>query len=180
MQSVELAKCPLCRSPLLKGIQGSLTGDVQDGGNALVGDSNAVNGNNSNIPAGGEIGDDQQLQQAPPNNPQPNDPEERALFRFSTEGILPAWLPIPAVSFEVVRRDNQAVAQNPETGGLQGFLRRGGEAANNNNANNGPGDRIQDDQPQQSFWRRVLIMIGVMPMSPEEEAMSIEQLVGEI
>mmetsp|Transcript_25625 Transcript_25625/g.51336 ORF Transcript_25625/g.51336 Transcript_25625/m.51336 type:complete len:1008 (-) Transcript_25625:198-3221(-) len=184
-RSVELAKCPLCRSPLINGTHAP----QRDGGgnsgnnnnNNTFGDPTNNNDihNNNNNGGGGDAGEPQ-IQQARPNNLQQNNPEERALFRFSTEGILPAWLPIPAFSFEVVRRDNQAVAQNPENGGLQRFLRRGGEAevvntdtANNNN----PEERNQERQPQPSFWRRLLILAGAVPMSPEEEAMAIEQLV---
>ena len=45
--------------------------------------------------------------------------QERALFRLSTERFIPHWLPIPAVSFEVVRRfpnggaEDEAVPPSP-------------------------------------------------------------------
>jgi hypothetical protein len=73
---------------------------------------------------------------------------EHALFRFSTEHILPAWLPLPAFSFEVVRRPPLAVAD---------------------------AEVALPHRP--SFLRRLFILIGVIPMSAEEEAMYLEQLV---
>lgn len=167
----------------MNGTHSTHRGDGRNGGDnndtfGEVANNNDIRNNNDG--GGGDTGEPQ-IQQAPPNNPQQNNQEERALFRFSTEGILPAWLPIPAFSFEVVRRDNQAVAQNPDNGGLQRFLRRGGQAevVNTDDANtNNQNERNREQQPQQSFWRRLLILAGAVPMSPEEEAMAIEQLVG--
>jgi hypothetical protein len=101
---------------------------------------------------------------------------EHALFRFSTEGILPAWLPLPAFSFEVVRRppteNNNNNTANNNTG-------------TENNVNNTNGDAPQAPvgaQPRAtrggpSFLRRLLILAGVVPMSVEEEASALEQLV---
>ena len=42
-----------------------------------------------------------------------------------------------------------------------------------------PQGQQQQEQPQQgtSFWRRLLILLGAIPMSPEEEAIALEQLV---
>jgi hypothetical protein len=75
-------------------------------------------------------------------------PGEHALFRFSTENIFPAWLPLPAFSFEVVRRPPLAVA-----------------------------DAEFPPLNRPSFLRRLFILIGVIPMSAEEEAMYLDQLV---
>lgn len=47
-----------------------------------------------------------------------------------------------------------------------------------------PGDEAEEQQQRQqgeaSFWRRLLILLGAIPMSPEEEAMALEQLVGKL
>ena len=101
--------------------------------------------------------------------------EEQSLLRFSTEQLLPSWLPIPAFAFEVVRRESILVAEpnpNPEAG-WQRFFRRGcqvqGEDADIDGNN--------QSQQEPSFWRRVLIFVGAIPMSPEEEAVALEQLV---
>ena len=104
---------------------------------------------------------------------------ERALFRFSTEGILPAWLPLPAFSFEVVRRPPVGIqrtqhSQNQEI-----------QTANNEEANSELQAEypVYDPQLQQlqdtevPFFRRILLLMGLVPMSPEEEARALEQLV---
>lgn len=163
----------MCRASLLNGMHTPHRDDLRHDGNA---GGNTTNNNNANNNGPGvDPGDLQPQAQQPPNNQQPNNAGERALFRFSTEGILPEWLPIPAFSFEVVRRENQAAAPNPNPDGLQRFLRRGGEVeANTNDTNNN--NNNQDGRPQQSFWRRILA--GAIPMSLEEEALAIEQLVG--
>ena len=123
------------------------------------------------------------------NNPQLNT-VDTSLLRFSTEEWLPSWLPIPAFSFEVVRRETPVVdrERNPNPGGWQRFFRRGGQVEAND-GNGAPQDDDDDDdqaqpqgqqeQPQQgtSFWRRLLILLGAIPMSPEEEAIALEQLV---
>ena len=77
---------------------------------------------------------------------------EHALFRFSTVGLLPTWLPLPAFSFEVVRRPT--LGANPI-----------GE------------DALQDPRQRQSVMRRLLLLAGVVSMTPEEEAVVMEQLV---
>ena len=98
---------------------------------------------------------------------------EQSLLRFSTENLLPSWLPIPAFAFEVVRRESTVVVEpnpNPEAG-WQRFFRRGGQVQ---------GEDVNDQpqgQQETSFWRRVLILVGAIPMSPEEEAVTLEQLV---
>ena len=45
-----------------------------------------------------------------------------------------------------------------------------------NNDINGTLQNQQDGQPP-SFWRRLLILVGAIPMSPEEEAAAVAQLV---
>jgi hypothetical protein len=121
------------------------------------------------------------LAQPPGNNNQQVNPNlnEQSLFRFSTEGILPAWLPVPSFAFEVVRRETPALADNAAggTGGLQRFFRRGGAADTNDGTNNG--NQANDGgqgQQQQSFWRRLFVLAGAIPLTPEEEAVALDQL----
>ena len=101
-QSIQAAKCPLCRASV---VDGSPSNSYQNTA-ALVGPSpsppspaNTGTNATNNTREGAGTGEQQQQQQQ-----QPPVPQELALFRFSTEHILPAWLPVPAFSFEVVRR----------------------------------------------------------------------------
>jgi hypothetical protein len=83
---------------------------------------------------------------------------ERSVIRLSTEGLLPSWIPLPAFSFEVVHRtepDHQIGHNNPTE-----------------NANASVQGTHQD-----SIWRRILTLTGVMPMSPEEELQVLNSLV---
>jgi len=73
------------------------------------------------------------------------DNNEQALFRFSTEQWLPSWMPIPAFSFEIVRRP-------PEQGA-------------------GPAPHVP------STLRRILLIMGFVGMTPEEEEDALSQLV---
>mmetsp|Transcript_32941 Transcript_32941/g.79698 ORF Transcript_32941/g.79698 Transcript_32941/m.79698 type:complete len:1072 (-) Transcript_32941:64-3279(-) len=187
-RSFAAAKCPLCRASLVTGRQDVAHPQLFGG----------LGNNETNIPnnidgAVGAAATERQAQPAQPIATQLN-PGEQSLLRFSTENILPAWIPVPAFAFEIVRRETTAVAEpnpNPD-GGWQRFFRRGGQAADANNNDGGvqeENDEQQDQphqeqpqpqpQPQQetSFWRRLLILVGAIPMSPEEEAMSLEQLV---
>jgi hypothetical protein len=69
-------------------------------------------------------------------------------------------MPVPAFSFEVVRRPPIANADPPAADQQQQ------QDANRNN-----------DPARPSFFRRLLIMAGAIPMSPEETAMYLDQLV---
>eukprot|EP00548_Thalassiothrix_antarctica_P006425 CAMPEP_0194149676 /NCGR_PEP_ID=MMETSP0152-20130528/39257_1 /TAXON_ID=1049557 /ORGANISM="Thalassiothrix antarctica, Strain L6-D1" /LENGTH=750 /DNA_ID=CAMNT_0038852045 /DNA_START=261 /DNA_END=2513 /DNA_ORIENTATION=+ len=104
---------------------------------------------------------------------------EHALFRFSTEGILPAWMPLPAFSFEVVRRPTTDATTTNNTAPNT-------VADERNNDDNlvvpEPTQQAQrtpheQQRPQRSFIRRLLILAGVVPMSAEEESSALEQLV---
>ena len=125
-RSIEAAKCPLCRASLVNGMQSppntaqnnGITGVspgvfIVDFGHHTSPDfvarnlqenidvalqNRAQEDRNRDINAAG------QGIVEPLNVTTIQNPAERPLFRFSTEGILPAWLPIPAFSFEVVRR----------------------------------------------------------------------------
>jgi len=186
------AKCPLCRASLVTGRQDPGRGRSQ----AVNGNIETNTTNHEDTTVGdGAVGVNRQVrpaQQGQPVNAQLN-PGEQSLLRFSTENILPAWLPVPAFAFEVVRRETTAVAEpapNPDGGGgggWQRFFRRGGEVpvleaiTNDDNAvENNEQEQPGQQQPQQqeaSFWRRLLILVGAIPMSPEEEAAALEQLV---
>jgi hypothetical protein len=82
----------------------------------------------------------------------------------------------------VERLRTAVVEPNPNPdGGWQRFFRRGGqvqvEANGENNQENNEQPRYQQQQRETSFWRRLLILVGAIPMSPEEEAVALEQLV---
>eukprot|EP00536_Pseudo-nitzschia_multiseries_P005086 jgi/Psemu1/189730/e_gw1.92.89.1 len=152
-QSLQSAKCPLCRAPLVGGSHPVASLSTPANGNNGI----TANGQrNNNVPPVAQEGN------PPPPTPAAAAPiaaagrdadggrdvprldGERALFRFSTEGILPAWVPVPAFSFEVVRR--------PPLGAPR-------------------------QQPEMPFLQRLLTLTGLMPMSPEEEARALGQLV---
>jgi len=110
---------------------------------------------------------------------------DQSLLRFSTENILPAWLPFPTFAFEVVRRNttmteagNQGNAAEGD-GNWQRFFRRGGqvpvEAPEDADTDNLRA-AVQDGQ-QPTIWRLIGRLIGIIPMSPEEEAAALEQLI---
>lgn len=160
-RSLRASKCPLCRASLVDGINAANNIDID----------NAVN-----IDAQPQRDSVAQGPTLPHNQQTNQNVNEQSLFRFSTEGILPTWLPVPAFAFEVVRRETPALAEqnNGSVGGLRRFFRRGAEedAANGNQV-----DGQQAQERQTSFWRRLFVLAGAMPMSPEEEAAALEQLV---
>jgi hypothetical protein len=119
---------------------------------------------------------------------------ERALFRFSTEGILPVWLPVPAFSFEVVRRppfpqeQQQTPVQQVQPAEVHPGDEEGAHADIGEQALNPPFDQEnellarrqaqeQEQAGEPSFLRRLLVLAGAIPMSPEEEARALGQLV---
>jgi hypothetical protein len=200
-QNLQSAKCPLCRSPLV-GCYHSI-GDPprrdDNHNNNFVRQRNttvgthvpAVQGTNNAIDTGidgdggGDIVPGRQVE------------GERALFRFSTEEILPLWLPVPAFSFEVVRRpplgaQRQAQPQNEQvpTAPSLSTQRIDPVALLSSDEGEGREFRIENEiqaeplqqqqQPEDtriSFVQRMLLFTGLMPMSPEEEARALEQLV---
>ena len=186
-QSIQAAKCPLCRASVLDGRR---PGEEQNRNTAVV----------------------QQQQQPQPPEPQQQQtqpqPGEHALFRFTTEGIFPAWLPIPAFSFEVVRRptagaqpqQQQQQQPVPVVAIPQQQTQEQEEVAvpanntDNANTNDNPEEMAPVDngsaldhhhhqppppqqQQQTSLLRRILVLAGAIPMSPEEEARALAQLV---
>lgn len=174
--SIEAAKCPLCRANIVDGshpgTNSSTTGQDQNGGAAGGNDNNDNNVGNG----AGNIPDNDQRLVRP--NDGMNHRGERALFRFSTEGILPTWMPLPAFSFEVVRRPTRQEQPAPVVNNANNNAAATGVRVpqmNTANTNNSP--RNQNNNTQQSFLRRLLRLAGAVPMSPEEEARALAQLV---
>jgi len=228
-RSIEAARCPLCRASVVNGMQFPTNDSTQNGGipgmppgvfifgfgnngPPAMGRGNLQenvegtlqnrqhqednNHNTTNNGGAGGIGQDiEPLAAAEIMNP-----NERPLFRFSTEGFLPSWLPIPAFSFEVVRRPHAGI----DTGGENNTARaQQQQEIDNIHANQSqqiqrPQQQIpamqqnveqlqeneeqpqlppQQPQPELSFFRRLLAFAGAAPMSPEEEILAILQLV---
>lgn len=189
-RSIDAARCPLCRASIVDGRhqvcipvpneenngramffagfgnnnnQDARNTDNQDVQNRPVEEINSNNVVNQDAIVGGII----------PNNNQ----NERALFRFSTEGILPAWLPVPAFSFEVVRRPPHGVdAAIPDVVQPQQQVPPPQQDARTEPTNQQQ-QRAVEQRREPSFWRRLLLVAGAIPMSPEEEATAIAQLV---
>ncbi len=179
-RSIEAARCPLCRASVLDGSQvqandnmngtpqGIFFGTMANIAPILTTPQNNIrnqqDANNPQSPTESET----------PMVPAPAPPagQERALFRLSTEGLLPNWLPIPAFSFEVVRRfPNDAGGETGNTDPAQPS-----PAAAANNATNNQNVEPREEQEEPSFWRRFLVLAGAIPMSPEEETMALNQL----
>jgi len=197
-RSIEAARCPLCRQSILDGshipssqptgipqpfIFGGLQANNQDRNvpvNPMNNTGTPLNAQqdetNRNMNAAGQDGDNRAANIAHNQN-------ERALFRFSTEGILPSWLPLPAFSFEVVRRPPSGIevggdAVPPQMQQPAPQQQQPPQQGIGNNINiNTIAQQNQQQEQQQSFWRRLLVLTGAIPMSPEEEAAAIAQLV---
>jgi hypothetical protein len=170
-QSLHAAKCPLCRASLVDGQNTSYFGNSGTARNT----SGGVPPPRQVQPAQAQVG--------------PQIGNERALFRFSTETLLPAWLPIPAFSFEVVRRPPIGL-QAPPLAPLsrQTDPPRLAESLENSDGliemERTTNERVEPLQQQRveearetSFLRRLLLLAGAVPMSPEEEARALAQLV---
>ena len=161
-RSLEAARCPLCRASMMDGRQPEAEIARSQSQRAA---SVAMAAVEENAAAAGQHAVN--IEVPPPRE------NERALFRFSTEDIFPMWLPLPAFSFEIVRRPMPDPADPNQLNG------------NNNNNNGAALQPIQGGQapPQQevprlSMFRRLLILAaGAVPMSAEEEAAALAQLV---
>jgi hypothetical protein len=143
-RSLETARCPLCRAGILDGRQPEVA--VRNMPTAQPGIVPHQGGLAAVVPD-----HDPQHQGARENEP--------AIFRFSTEELVPAWLPIPAFSFEIVRRPALEANDALDIAAVQG------------GAPPAPG------APRLSAIRRLLILAGAIPMSAEEEQVAVEQLV---
>jgi hypothetical protein len=94
--------------------------------------------------------------------------DDTAIFRFSTEGFIPSWLPIPSFSFEVVRRQHPADIDEQQ-------VTRGAEM-NETDAQPdfaAPGEHANDSG---TLLRRLFGFAFGPPMTPEEEDAALEQL----
>ena len=181
-RSIEAARCPLCRASVLDGRQQVSIGRNDNTNNeAAVANAIADNNVNADNEQARRINIAPQARAAPNNNQ--GGGGEHALFRFSTENIFPAWIPLPAFSFEVVRRPPNL----PEPADVNPNMNNNNDAGNavavdnennsNNNAAQGNFPPAAMPQQQQSLLRRFLVLAGAIPMSPEEEAAAMEQLV---
>lgn len=209
-RSIEAARCPLCRSSILHGLtQSTPSGNNNNTNNNNNNNNlNPVNNNNNNNlnntnnivvdDIAAEVRAELDINNAAARQGLQQQPNEHALFRFSTEGILPSWLPLPAFSFEVVRRPPMTMDtfDAPANNNMNNNVAAAGNGAGavntqagfNNNTNNNDRQELQQQQQQQqaennnngrnqSFWRRLLLFAGVVPMSQEEEAEALAQLV---
>ena len=178
-RSIEAAKCPLCRASLIDGKHATSHNMQPNAGSPLpflFGQTNNDVGRNTTgreeEVAQGERGPGETEDNNTNRVPRvPNNQDERALFRFSTEGFLPAWLPIPAFSFEVVRRTPIVDDVNRTDQPQQQEAVQQVNVPDQNNA------IPVESQGEPSFLRRLLILVGAISMSPEEEAIIIGQLV---
>jgi len=156
-RSMEAARCPLCRASVMTGRQ---PGGGQTEGRGLQRQENAT-GTGANEDADQE---DARLFRFSNNN-QGDGP----LFRFSTEEVVPQWVPLPSFSFEVMRRPS--AAQDPPARPVPPNVN------NQENARSPNEPQVPPPQERQSRLRRWLVLAGIAPMSPEEEAAALEQLV---
>ena len=194
-RTIEAAKCPLCRASVLNGTHTPPTTTSNTTPTPLT---NNIPMDNATVAA---TGTNNNRNEEPVDDARPPAVGDHALFRFSTEGILPAWIPIPAFSFEVVRRPpttlttpinnttNAATTTNDETDNNDdappNTEQDDNDNANNNNImatqtnNNGINEDANNEEPEEnvSLWRRFFILSGIMPMSPQEEANALAQLV---
>jgi Ring finger domain len=156
-RSVEAARCPLCRSSLLHGRRNQ---------------PRAPNAQPEGVEGRAFV------VQRPPALPlEPQQPlrvaggnGERPLFRFSTEEVFPEWLPLPAFAFEVVRRPsaNAVAPADPQQ------LEAEPPVVNPDAA----GQAAEQPVERPSLLRQLLALAGAtVPLSPEEEAGALDQLV---
>lgn len=160
-RSMEAARCPLCRASVLDGRHStsaatrSLDPVVMPRQRRIEEPARLFGSNNSNGNSNNNAGTND-IDGGRENGPQ----RERALFRFSTEEVFPAWVPLPAFSFEVVRRPSAATHE--AAGGSQ-----------QDRADVAQG-RLEEGE---SILRRFLVLAGAVPMTPEAEQEALEQLV---
>ena len=231
-RSLEAARCPLCRASLLDGQyhthnhhnnnNNNNTPTMTNTNNNENNDEpmntnntrNTTNNNNNNNTMGNRgVLDGAILASGLDTNttvhnppPAPTDAlpqaQDQALFRISTEGIVPSWIPIhiPSFSFEVVRRapSPPLVAEPPPapattTAAAAPPLSSSrphshtphatihATETDNDNTNH---QNVDATEPQStttttasSLFRQWLVVAGALSMSPEEESVALEQLV---
>lgn len=152
-RSLEAAKCPLCRASMIAPKKAEQM-------NRSVSHNTA--GNDGNETAGVDVLHEVALQAAVQQGL-----DDTAIFRFSTEGFMPSWLPIPSFSFEVVRRQQTAPTA---------FA-----TANNHEAELAEGQRpetiTQDTSENEvGVLQRLFGFAFGPPLTPEEEEAAVVQL----
>jgi len=201
--TLQSAKCPLCRAPLLDNHLSTTDVSSRNG----IDDNDNLENNNSggsrvlarlpvNPAIDSEIGNDNldDIVQAQ------HVEGERALFRFSTDGTLPMWLPVPAFSFEVVRRQplgsqagvqshNRQIGNAATTNATRSPTRTADPIIVNSRSHDGENTDIRNENepvapPYQhhqdthvTLFRRFLLFTGLIPMTAEEEAQALTHLV---
>jgi len=182
-RSFDVAKCPLCRASLVTGRHEQVS--------RVLGPQVAAVGLGNNEADNRQPAIEQSLMRFSTENifpawiPLPN-------FAFEV------------VRRETVTVVDPANPNPPNVGWWQRFLRRGGQVqavpqdetvadANDNEGNaqeeivdvnddnadgNGNNEVVQaqEQQQQPSFWRQMLILLGFVPLTPEEEAVALDQL----
>jgi hypothetical protein len=99
-----------------------------------------------------------------------------ALFRFSTEGLLPQWIPLPAISFEIVRRQANSDVQY-DTVGESTETRTDRAALVDPAAAQESTTTSIENQRSGPFLQRLFGMVFAPPITPEEEDAAVSQLV---
>ena len=108
---------------------------------------------------------------------------EDSIFRFSTEGLLPDWIPLPGFSFEIVRRpppSSPTVAANATPTMTTDGTNADEIGERQDQLPPPPAMDRPNPQPQpaeQSVFRRIMLLAGFVQMTPEEEAVALDQLI---
>eukprot|EP00531_Pseudo-nitzschia_arenysensis_P000320 CAMPEP_0116121442 /NCGR_PEP_ID=MMETSP0329-20121206/3699_1 /TAXON_ID=697910 /ORGANISM="Pseudo-nitzschia arenysensis, Strain B593" /LENGTH=1015 /DNA_ID=CAMNT_0003615255 /DNA_START=107 /DNA_END=3151 /DNA_ORIENTATION=- len=189
-QSLESAKCPLCRAPLIDDCHSSGRNNRSDNRNFFRQSNQSDDPRIPTAPTANHTVDSRAEGDGGENIAPVRPAEgEEALFRFSTEEILPAWIPLPAFSFEVVRRPQN---ETQRAGHLQDQQLQTGAAptqridpvdilaSNQDDANTfvRQAEQVQEEEVvPMPFFQRILQLTGLLPMTPEEESQAIAQLV---
>ena len=184
--SLESAKCPMCRSLIIPSLSTPPSTSTTDASIARIPDDSQPRFNRNNLN----------------NNTDGNNNDtfgDQHVFRFSTEGIVPAWVPLPAFSFEVVRRRNTNSAEVVEAWGSGRFINNQPEQeeglaqvqsisqeeegqrysndnmdVHNDRNNNNREEHIQDHVPG-GVWSRFVSFFS-QTMTEEEERAVLNQL----
>ena len=180
-RSMEAARCPLCRASIVHGVGGDGRHLHHSGGTAGLENMHAAAGLENMHAEGGDAVANREGNVDLPPVVAPPALGERALFRFTTENMFPVWLPLPAFSFEVVRRPAMAVMlpqrREAAAGGQVQNDDNNADNTDNNNAVRAAGRNNNNAVAQPSFLRRLLLVSGIVQMTAEEERTALEQLV---
>jgi len=183
-RSIEAARCPMCRCTMLENAtQSSFSSSTEPTA------ENAANinvNNNVNAPVAQHIeGENGALGMAAPANATNNQHQQQQqqqvdpvvadlpVFRFSTDGIFPAWIPIPAFSFEIVRRPNPNVAPALRAGTIMDI---GGNNNNTIQQQQGNGLQLDDNDDEAGLFDRIFNMFAASPMTAEQERAALNHL----